>query len=186
MRRTRPPTPQNFPRVSLECLDVRHRRSGTSDDHSGRREDKQHPSRDAAGKIATYTSLCGARSATGVPRGRSWRDSNCGNSSTKITDSPRHRTRPRRGHGHLAVFGAVWRRSDAKNRVPEDVRWPRTPRAPMETTRPAQAAWRSHGRCNSMVGRVDKERVDQKHVRELFFVFFRSVRKFKFPAVIHD
>ena len=49
----------------------------------------------------------------------------------------------------------------------------------METTRPAQAARRSDGRCNSMVGRVDKERVDEKHVRD-----FRSVRKFKFPAVI--
>jgi hypothetical protein len=29
-----------------------------------------------------------------------------------------------------------------------------------------------------MVGRVDKERVDEKHVRD-----FRSVRKFKFPAM---
>jgi len=56
----------------------------------------------------------------------------------------------------------------------------------METTRPAQAAWRSDGRCNNMIGRVDKERVDEKHVGELFFVFFRSVRKFKFPAVIDD
>ena len=52
----------------------------------------------------------------------------------------------------------------------------------METTRPAQAARRSDGRCNSMVGRVDKERVDEKHVRDLFFVFL-EVRKFKFPAM---
>ena len=55
----------------------------------------------------------------------------------------------------------------------------------METTRPAQAAWRSDGRCNNMIGRVDKERVDEKHVSGRV-VFFRSVRKFKFPAVIHD
>ena len=47
----------------------------------------------------------------------------------------------------------------------------------METTRPAQAAWRSHGRCNSMVGRVDKERVDEKHVGELFFLFFLEVQE---------
>lgn len=46
----------------------------------------------------------------------------------------------------------------------------------METTRPAQAARRSDGRCNSMVGRVDKERVDEKHVGELFFLEVQEIQ----------
>ena len=50
----------------------------------------------------------------------------------------------------------------------------------METTRPAQAARRSDGRCNSMVGRVDKERVDQKHASGRVFFVFRSARNSNF------
>ena len=53
----------------------------------------------------------------------------------------------------------------------------------METTRPAQAARRSDGRCNSMIGRVDKERVDEKHASGRDFLFFLEVQEIQISSL---